>query len=143
MTTIELNTIQSGDVAAGAEPDGSQPRARSKDNGPSTLPHLEHLVHIIRKVQRPMLLRALLEAAHGQELPAVQAFWPPRPTNTAGHSTCIWNRGFRQQGRWKTASSMPNSASRCCGISRVKNTPAITVARKARSPGWTVRLKKI
>ena len=73
MTTIELNTIQSGDVAAGAEPDGSQPRARSKDNGPSTLPHLEHLVHIIRKVQRPMLLRALLEEAHGQELPAVQA----------------------------------------------------------------------
>ena len=73
MTTIEINNIQSGKVTAVAEPDGSQLRARSKDNGPSTLPHLEHLVHIIRKVQRPMLLRALLEEAHGQELPAVQA----------------------------------------------------------------------
>ena len=73
MTTIELNTIQSGDVSAVAEQEGGKPRTRGKDDGPTTLPHLEHLVHITRKVQRPMLLRVLLESAHGQVLPAAQA----------------------------------------------------------------------
>jgi len=73
MTTIELNTIQSGDVSAVAEQEDGKPRTRGKDNGPTTLPHLEHLVHITRKVQRPMLLRVLLESAHGQALPAAQA----------------------------------------------------------------------
>ena len=73
MTTIELNNIQSGKVSAVAGQEGGQPRARGKDNGPTTLPHLEHLVHITRKVQRPMLLRILLESEHGQVLPAAQA----------------------------------------------------------------------
>ena len=73
MTTIELNNIQSGKVSASAGQESGQPRARGKDNGPTTLPHLEHLVHITRKVQRPMLLRVLLESAHGQALPAAQA----------------------------------------------------------------------
>ena len=59
MTTIELNNIQSGKVSAVAGQECGQPRARGKDNGPTTLPHLEHLVHITRKVQRPMLLRIL------------------------------------------------------------------------------------
>lgn len=73
MTTIELNDIQSGNVSAVAEQEGSKSRTRGKDNGSATLPHLERFVHITRKVQRPMLLRMLLEAAHGQALPAVQA----------------------------------------------------------------------
>ena len=73
MTTIELNTIQSGEVSAVAEQEGGKPRTRGKDDGPTTLPHLEHLVHITRKVQRPMLLRVLLESALGQVLPAAQA----------------------------------------------------------------------
>ena len=73
MTTIELNSIQSGDVPAVAVQEGGKPRTRGKDNGPTTLPHLEHLVHITRKVQRPMLLRILLESEHGQVLPAAQA----------------------------------------------------------------------
>lgn len=73
MTTTELNDIQSSNVSAVAETENAKPRTRGKDNGPSTLPHLERLVHITRKVQRPMLLRVLLESAHGQALPAVQA----------------------------------------------------------------------
>lgn len=73
MTTIQLNNIQSGKVSAVAEQEGALPRARGKDNGPSSLPHLEHLIHITRKVQRPMLLRVLLESEHGQALPAAQA----------------------------------------------------------------------
>ena len=73
MTTIELNSIQSSDVSSVAEQEGGKPRTRGKDDGPTTLPHLEHLVHITRKVQRPMLLRVLLESAHGQVLPAAQA----------------------------------------------------------------------
>ena len=73
MTTTELNDIQSSNVSAGAETENGKPRTRGKDNGPSALPHLERLVHLTRKVQRPMLLRVLLESAHGQALPAVQA----------------------------------------------------------------------
>ena len=73
MTTIEVNNIQSGKVSAVAGQECGQPRARGKDNGPTTLPHLEHLVHITRKVQRPMLLRILLESEHGQAFPAAQA----------------------------------------------------------------------
>ena len=73
MTTIEVNNIQSGKVSASAGQESGQPRARGKDNGPTTLPHLEHFVHITRKVQRPMLLRVLLESEHGQALPAAQA----------------------------------------------------------------------
>jgi len=74
MATIELNDIQSGNVSAAAEQENGKPRTRGKDNGPATLPHLERLVHLTRKVQRrPMLLRVLLESEHGQALPAVQA----------------------------------------------------------------------
>lgn len=73
MATIEKDDIQSGNAPAVAEQGSNKPRARGKDNGPTILPHLERLIHITRKVQRPMLLRQLLEAAHGQPLPAVQA----------------------------------------------------------------------
>jgi len=71
MATIEKDDIQSGNVPAVAEQGSSKPRARGKDNGPTILPHLERLIHITRKVQRPMLLRQLLEATHGQPLPTV------------------------------------------------------------------------
>jgi len=77
MTTTELNDIQSSDVSAVTEAENckqnGKQRTRGGDNGPDTLPHLERLVHLTRKVQRPMLLRMLLESAYGQALPALQA----------------------------------------------------------------------
>ena len=73
MTTIELNNIQSGMVSDVAEQEAGKHRTRSNDNGPTTLAHLEHFVHITRKVQRPMLLRVLLESTYGQTIPAAQA----------------------------------------------------------------------
>lgn len=73
MTTTELNNIQSSNVSAVAEQENGKTRIRGKDNGPTTLPNLESLVHITRKVQRPTLLRLLLESAYGQALPSVQA----------------------------------------------------------------------
>lgn len=41
-------------------------RTRGKDKGAEMLPHLENLVLLVRKVQRPELLRALMEGVTGE-----------------------------------------------------------------------------
>ncbi len=73
MTAIEQNNTKSGNVQETVNPAPSSHRSRGKDNGPTTLPHLEHLVLLTRKVQRPMLLWQLLESLHGGVLPAAEA----------------------------------------------------------------------
>ena len=73
MTTSELKDIPSGMVPDVSAQEAGKHRTRSKDNGPTILAHLEHFVHITRKVQRPMLLRVLLESTYGQAIPAAQA----------------------------------------------------------------------
>mgnify|MGYP001056310032 CR=1 FL=1 len=73
MTSIVQNNIESSNVQTAA---GQMPRAtrlRGKDNGPTVLPHLEHFVLLTRKVQRPSLIRVLLENAHGRPLPTIHA----------------------------------------------------------------------
>jgi hypothetical protein len=73
MTSVVQNNIESSNVQITA---GQMPRAtrqRGKDNGPAVLPHLEHFVLLTRKVQRPSLIRVLLESAHGRPLPAIHA----------------------------------------------------------------------
>lgn len=49
------------------------PRVRGTDNGSQVLPQLEHFVRLARKVQRPALVRSLLEAASRQAMPSVRA----------------------------------------------------------------------
>ena len=73
MTTIELKDIESGMASDASKQEVGKPRTRGKDHGSTTLPHLEHFVHITRKVQRPMLLQVLLASTYGQAIPAAQA----------------------------------------------------------------------
>lgn len=71
MTSVVQNNIESSNVQITAGQMPRAPRQRGRDNGPTVLPYLEHFVLLTRKVQRPSLIRVLLENTHGHPLPAI------------------------------------------------------------------------
>ena len=68
MTAVKQQDAKPTRKKAAAEQANKQSRTRSKDKGPEILPHLEHFVQLARRVQRPALLRALVEGVIGNPL---------------------------------------------------------------------------
>lgn len=68
MTAVKQQDAKPTRKKAAAEQANNQSRTRSKDKGPEILPHLEHFVQLARRVQRPALLRALVEGVIGSPL---------------------------------------------------------------------------
>ncbi len=68
MTAVKQQDAKPTRKKAAAEQANKQSRTRSKDKGPEILPHLEHFVQLTRRVQRPALLRALVEGVIGNPL---------------------------------------------------------------------------
>ncbi len=68
MTAVKQQDANPTRKKAAAEQANKQSRTRSKDKGPEILPHLEHFVQLTRRVQRPTLLRSLVEGVIGKPL---------------------------------------------------------------------------
>jgi len=68
MTAVEQQDAKPTRKKAAVEQSVKQPRPKGKDKGAELLPHLEHFVLLTRKVQRPVLLRALVEGVLGAPL---------------------------------------------------------------------------
>lgn len=84
MTVVEQQDAKPTREQAAVEQSPKKSRPRGKDKGPDILPYLEHFVVLTRKVQRPPLIRVLVESAHGESLPAMRAL-----TDTADGSLPI------------------------------------------------------
>lgn len=61
MTAVKQQDAKPARKKAAAEQSVKAPRSKGKDKGPELLPHIENFVLLTRKVQRPVLLRALVE----------------------------------------------------------------------------------
>ncbi len=68
MTAVKHQDAKPTRKKAAAEQANKEPRTRGKDKGPELLSHLENFVLLTRKVQRPGLLRSLVEGATGAPL---------------------------------------------------------------------------